>query len=82
MKDEVLLEMMASLIQDMYDEGQGSEFRPAMQNVLVAFNNRGLTPRALDKGQICPTCNGLKYIRALKSQPDKQCPQCKGVGQI
>lgn len=41
-----------------------------------------LTPRALDKGQICPTCNGLKYIPALKSQPDKQCPQCKGVGQI
>ena len=49
MKDEVLLEMMASIIQEMYDEGYGSEFRPAMQNVLVAFNNRGLTPRAADE---------------------------------
>ena len=51
MKDEILLEMMASLIQEMFDEGQGSEFRPAMQNVLVAFNNRGLTLRAAD---VCP----------------------------
>jgi len=48
MKDEVLLEMMASIMQEMYDEGYGAEFRPAMQNVLVAFNNRGLTPRAPD----------------------------------
>jgi|JI7StandDraft_1071085.scaffolds.fasta_scaffold615975_1 hypothetical protein len=48
MKDEILLEMMASIMQEMYDEGHGSEFRPAMQNVLVAFNNRGLTPRAAD----------------------------------
>ena len=48
MKDVILLEMMASIMQEMYDEGYGSEFRPAMQNVLVAFNNRGLTPRAAD----------------------------------
>ena len=48
MEDEVLLEMMASLIQEMFDEGHGSEFRSAMQNVLVAFNNRGLTQRAAD----------------------------------
>ena len=50
MKDEILLEMMASTMQEMYDEGYGAEFRPAMQNVLVAFNNRGLTPLALDGG--------------------------------
>lgn len=48
MKDEILLEMMASIMQEIYDEGYGAEFRPAMQNVLVAFNNRGLTQRAAD----------------------------------
>lgn len=59
MKDEILLEMMASIMQEMYDEGYGAEFRPAMQNVLVAFNNRELTKRAVDLAtdSHCPECN-------------------------
>ncbi len=56
MKDEILLEMMASIMQEMYDEGYGAEFRPAVQNVLVAFNNRGLTPLALDGAEGCWLC--------------------------
>lgn len=30
--------------------------------------------------EICKTCNGIKYIPAMKSMPDKQCPECKGSG--
>ncbi len=29
---------------------------------------------------VCKTCNGIKYIPATKSTPDKQCPECKGRG--
>jgi len=50
MNNDVLLEMMASVLQSIYDEGYGSEFRPAMQNVLVMYNNSGLTKRAIDEG--------------------------------
>lgn len=25
------------------------------------------------QSRVCPTCNGIKYIPALKSEPDKQC---------
>lgn len=60
MNNDVLLEMMASVLQSIYDEGYGSEFRPAMQNVLVAFNNRGLTPRALDVCN-CAEFNGVGF---------------------
>lgn len=45
MKKEILLEMMASILQEIYDEGYGFEFRPAMQNVLVAYKNRELNNR-------------------------------------
>jgi hypothetical protein len=30
--------------------------------------------------EVCKTCNGIKYIPATKSTPDKQCPECKGCG--
>jgi len=29
---------------------------------------------------VCKTCNGIKYIPATKSTPDKQCPERKGRG--
>jgi len=66
MKDEILLEMMASLIQEMYDEGYGSEFRPAMQNVLVAFNNRGITQR-----ENCDIEDAVSWMLAAKKQHPK-----------
>ncbi len=35
---EELLAKMAGLLQDIYDEGHGGEFRPSIQEVLVKYN--------------------------------------------
>lgn len=35
---EELLAKMAGLLQDIYDEGHGGEFRPSIQEVLVRYN--------------------------------------------
>ena len=34
-------EEMALLLQDIYDEGHGGEFRPSIQKVLVHYNLKG-----------------------------------------